>query len=298
MGLATDSHMPTDAHGASLYDLWSEVIRFRWLFLTVFLTFLIGAILLAFMSTPIYRATTVLAPVSTEESENAFASLSSQFGSFARLAGIRSTGVDDTSEVIAVMKSRSFTEEFIQAEGLLPALFAQFWDAQTGDWNVEGDDIPTLEDAYRRFDRKIRRVQQDDQTGLVVLTIEWRDSALAAEWANKLVETLNEKNRAGAIDEAQRSLEYLGAELEKTSQLGLREALYRLVEVQVRKIMLANVNLEYSFRVIDPAQPVAPDNFVSPNRMLIITAGLLAGLFLGLVTVLLAEMLTRGAPRR
>ena len=58
-------------------------------------------------------------------------------------------------------------------------------------WQVQSGEAPTMEDAYRLFD-SIRNVDEDIQTGLVTVTVDWSDPKLAAEWANGLVQDVNE----------------------------------------------------------------------------------------------------------
>ena len=57
--------------------------------------------------------------------------------------------------------------------------------------------------------------------------------------------------------------------------------------------MLARARDQYSFRVIDPAVVPDADQFVAPNRALIIFLGALAGFLLGVVMA----MATRKEPR-
>ena len=40
----------------------------------------------------------------------------------------------------------------------MPVLFEKKWDADKGDWSVDldADDVPNYNDAFKRFDRRIR----------------------------------------------------------------------------------------------------------------------------------------------
>ena len=53
-------------------------------------------------------------------------------------------------------------------------------------------------------------------------------------------------------------VEYLNQELEKTNVAELRQAIYRLIEAQIKQKTLARLRDEYVFRVLDPAAP--PDS--------------------------------------
>jgi uncharacterized protein involved in exopolysaccharide biosynthesis len=91
--------------------------------------------------------------------------------------------------------------------------------------------------------------------------------------------------RARAIEDAERSIEYLRGELQATTQVSLQQSISRLLESQMQNMMMARGNLEYAFRVVDTAR--VPKKRFTPKRTLItIGAGLIGG-FLGCALVLL-----------
>lgn len=189
-------------------------------------------------------------------------------------------------EAIALLRSRYFIEQFIEEENLLPVLFADRWDAATQSWQQSFmKKVPTLGMGFYEFDRGIRRIGEDRSTGLVVLTIDWRDRYQAAEWARKLVARVNEHMRLRAIEEAQRSIQYLERERDRTGVVEVQQAIYRLIEDQIKTIMLANVREEFAFRIIDPGVIPDDDDFIRPKRVLIIVLGFVLGLFVGIVFV-------------
>src|SRR5690606_2767647 len=106
----------------------------------------------------------------------------------------------------------------------------------------------------RYFDDNVRSISEDDETGLVTLTVEWIDPEIAAEWANILVERLNERMRRRALLEAESNVGYLQEELAKTGVVTLQQSISRLLESELQKLMLARGNEEFAFRVIDRAQ--------------------------------------------
>jgi hypothetical protein len=92
---------------------------------------------------------------------------------------------------LATLKSRQFLGSFIKDYDLLPVLFYDLWDPQKKRWTVDEDEVPTLADAYKKLDEDIVAVSQDTQTGLVELTVDWRDRERVKEWANALVARVN-----------------------------------------------------------------------------------------------------------
>jgi len=89
--------------------------------------------------------------------------------------------------------------------------------------------------------------------------------------------------RRRAIEEAETSLRYLNRELEKAKSVEVQQAIYRLIETQVKKIMLANVREEYAMRVIDPAFVPDPDEFDHPKLLSSLMAGGLVGFLFGML---------------
>jgi uncharacterized protein involved in exopolysaccharide biosynthesis len=263
--------------------LWQR----RWWIVISIIACTAAATVVAFFTTAVYRATTVMVPAGSERS-NMGAGLNAmlgQLGGLAAMAGVNVSATDiETEEALAVLKSRQFTESFIHDKQLMPVLFAHKWDAQRRTWK-EGKQ-PTAAQAYKYFSKKVREVTQDKKTGLVTLTVDWRDRQLAAEWANELVLRLNAEMRARAIAKANASVGYLESELQRTTVVATREAINRLIEGQIQRRMLANVTQEFAFRVVDRALPADLDDPIRPKKLLLIAVGFVLGAALGVLAVL------------
>lgn len=227
----------------------------------------------ALVAPKIYQSAAVLAVVENDAGGGELASVLERVGGLAALAGVVDPGKQG-DEAIFMLRSRTIGEEFIRSEGLLQEIFADKWDEDRQEWKVSaGDAPPTIQDAFRVFDTKIRSVFVDQKSGFVTVAIHWRDPVQARQWVTRLIEMVNQKMRQSDIAEATRSLEFLDQELQRTSILEIRQAMYRLVEAQTRRKMLANVREEYSFRIVDP--PVVPDanKYESPRKVLLVLLG-------------------------
>ncbi len=255
--------------------------RHRWVILGTSLTFFILATMAAFYMTPVYRAEIMLVPVK-ESGGGAMSSLLSNFGGLGVLSGLGKPQSSRKGEALAMLRSRAFLFEFFDKHDVLQVLYAGLWDSDSGKWTVPENEVPTVQRAYRRFINNIMTVSEDDGTGTVSVSIDWKDRFIAAQWANDLIAMLNETLRARVAAEAQKSIEYLNSELEEVGLVGLRQAIYRLIEAQIETIMLTNVRQEFVFRVIDPAVPPDSDRFVRPQRLRISIIGLFFGLFSGI----------------
>lgn len=248
-----------------------------------------GATAAAVLMTPVYRGSIVVAPADDPSPIGGLGGLASQLGGLARLG----LGAADNrkEEGLAILQSRSFTESFISKHDLLPKLFPDSWDESKKQWAVPADEIPSPARGYKVFDRKVRSVSDDALTGLITISIDHPDRAVVADWANMLVEDLNEVIRRRAIDEAQRSLRYLDDELRATNTVELKTGISKLVEQQLNQRMLANVRHEYVFRVIDAAMTPDKKSFIRPQRLLMIVGGIAVGLVLGLFVALIQHAL-------
>lgn len=268
-----------------------EIARLLWrsryvLLVGVLIGCLIGA-LGAWLTQPVYRATVVMMPNQDVDVADGLGSALGQVSGLAALVGAGGGGTR-VDEAIAVLESRKFTEAIIRHHELLPKLFPKAWDTAARGWRVPPEKQPSMFDGYVRFD-KLRRVRPDNKTGLVRLELVWPDVAEAATLANHVVAQLNDVLRERDIAEATRSIELLNAELSRTEIVAVREAIYRLIESNVRRRTLANVRQEYVFRVIDPAVPVDRDNYFRPQPLLYVAAGGFSGLMLGMVVVALSH---------
>jgi len=244
-----------------------------------------GAYGLSHFVPKVYRAYVLLAPVSPDGSSGSpLKSLASRYGSLAGLAGINlDAGGYATATVVAMLQSRRFIEQFIADNNLLPVLFSNRWDTAMSRW--KGSDArppPSLEDGYEVFSKRVLTVTEDRKTNLITLQIDWLDGGLASVWANTLVARVNATTRALAIENANRSIEYLNLELRGTESVELRQSIFSLLQSQMDKRMMASTRPEFAFTVIDPAQPPNRRRYVKPNRVRFALFGLAVGALLGI----------------
>lgn len=280
----------------SFSDIFRLVLGgWRWILAGVLLG-LAGGLTKIWLSEPVYRAQTVLAPISGDSGRDAVSRITGQLGLLSGMIGSLGLSSGSNRETnIATLRSRAVLERFVEREKLLPVLFAEQWDAQKADWKiVEGKpQQPTMDDAILLLDKSIRELKVDAQTGLVTLSINWRDRNLAAAWANSLVATANELIRSRVIEESRRNIEFLDAELKRTTVLERQQIIFRLIESRTSEVMMANGRPEYAFAVIDPATPPDPDKYAWPRRRLIALLGVLVGLCVGVFGVVGVEIIGR-----
>lgn len=251
-------------------------------------------IVAALLMTPVYRATVVLVPANGSSSENGgLGGMLRSASGLASLVGVNlMPGGGGEQEALAVLRSREFLEVFFAENDLLPVLFEKKRDSTRKSWK-DPDAAPTPARAYKLFTKEVLLINEDAESGLIQVSIDWTDRELAASWANELVSRLNAEMRARALHDANKSLEFLRNELEVTSLVGIQDAIGSLIEAQVNKRMLANVSEEYAFRVVDRAMAPDADDEERPKKALLAAVGLLLGGFIGVFGVLLAHEVRR-----
>lgn len=278
-----------------LFELWEIVWKEKVLVIGVTSLFALGSIFYALAQTDIYRSSALLLPAETSQPTNP---LLAQLGAAAGIAGIgaQAEGANSIGAAIAIMQSRAFAGQFIERHGLKPHLFAGKWDAQSEQSSLD----PAVYDSENKIwvvseptDQKAvdvflgaLTVTRDQSSNLVTVAIEWPDPVSAQQWVSRYIEDINNQVKQQDLLEATSSIEYLQEQLETTQLIEMRQALFQLIESQLRVVMLADVRDDYVFRTVDPAY--VPEQAARPSRSTICIVGTLLGgtLALGLVAVL------------
>lgn len=244
----------------------------------------VAAYFLSYSIEPVYRAEATLMPASAGSSNEV--GLGRNIAALGSLAGINLGSPDLPNPIFrATLESRKFAAQFISAKNLAPVLLDEDEKSRSADEESdEQREREALREALEIFMEEVFFVRDDPDTGAVRIAIEWPNPVLAAEWANELAVSLNETIRESEVADAERRLSFLNLEIEKTSIVPVKQALFNLVEREVQKIMLANVTDEYAFKIIDPALVPSSDDFVWPQRVPIAA---LSGILIALLLVAL-----------
>jgi uncharacterized protein involved in exopolysaccharide biosynthesis len=253
-----------------LWELWDILWSEKWWIIGASLLFGAGGATYSLLQTPVFEAKVVLSPAQQTQGSGA-SSLLAQFAPIAGIAGISAS----PQFGVATLQSVQFAEEFIIKNDLLPTLLE----------GVEGaeDQKPDIRDGVRIFQQQVAKIASDVKTGLVTITVSWKDPNMAAAWANELARAANDTIRDRALATAERNLAYLKAELPTTTSVTVQESIGRLLDQEMQTVMLAKGNPEYAFKVIDPAK--VPKTRSSPNRTQITLVSLIAGGLLGVLFV-------------
>jgi uncharacterized protein involved in exopolysaccharide biosynthesis len=266
------------------------------------------AVIYAITRNPLYETEALLAPAPEERLPGG--GLSSLMGSFSAIGdilGLAGAGMD-IEETVAVLRSREFTDRFLEVHGVLPYLFPDQWDADKRQWKEgAGSDTglvagmrkrlddwasrdapvkggaeqrpgPSPEEAYKRFD-KLRNVVIDRRTKFVRLTLRARTPELAQTWANDMIKDLNAALQGKAENEAAKAVDVLGRRVASEQIESIRVTAAKLLESHLQRQVLAEVRQDYAVKVLDP--PTLPERRAYPRRTRMVIIGCALGILLG-----------------
>ncbi|WP_050908805.1 MULTISPECIES: Wzz/FepE/Etk N-terminal domain-containing protein [Vibrio harveyi group] len=281
-----------------LRELFKALWKGKWIIIATTFIFAIGSVLYALSLPNIYKADALLAP--TESASGGLSKMAGQLSGLAALAGVNLGGNESSQADLAVqvMKSRQFVEAFIHDHDLLvPLMAAKGWDltskklildedlynSRDNKWLRKAKGLrvakPSSQEAFEVFSKNTLTISQNKESGLYTVSVKHYSPYIAQQWVNWLIEDINNVMRERTIAEASQNLTYLNTQLQKTSVTDMQSTFYKLIEEQTKSLMLAEVQEEFVFKVIDPA--VVPEVKYGPQRALICLLGALLGIMFG-----------------
>lgn len=287
-----------------LKELFLALWKGKWIILLLTTLFAVGGVLYALSQPNTYKAEAILASASDSKS-GGLAAMASQFGGLASLAGISlgGGGTDGKATALAILQSRQFLNTFIEKHDLLVPLMAgakwseasdellldpKIYDVSSKTWlrevPVGKSPTPTEWEAYKQF-KTLINISESKDNGLVTLSITHLSPTIAKQWVDWLVIDLNASIKKESLDDTRRNIRYLEAQIENTSISDMQTVFYQLIEEQTKNLMLAQVQEEFAFKIIDPA--VVPEEKAGPKRALICVLAVLLGGMLGVAIVLI-----------
>jgi len=249
-----------------------------------------------------YRATALVSPA--QDSGGGLSGALGQLGGLASLAGVSIGGGESSEAQVAqeIMRSRGFIEEFISENNIDVEVFAaQGWDRGSNQLDIDSDlydagssqwvrDAPagkTVEPTgwqlYKGFSEMFS-VSEDRKTGMISISVEYFSPEIAKQWVDQLIIGINQHMQSRKLDKVNTNIQYLEAQIQKTSIAEMREVFYTIIEEQIKSKMLAEASPEYAFVTVSPA--MVPEEKSQPKRALICILGTLLGGMLSVLWVL------------
>ena len=287
--------------GLSMTQMMGVLWKGKFLIIGVCAFFSVISVAIALYLPNIYRSEVILTPA---KQDSAMGGLSGDLGGLASLAGVNlGGGADDKSQLaLRVLTSRSFLSEFVIKHQILPNLMAvdewnpiknklhynpDIYDVTSNQWLREAKfprkSEPSTQEAYDVL-LDIISITTDKSSGLITLSVDHLSPFVSKQWADWLVEGINDEMRKRDLNEALKTIEYLKDKLKQTQIAEMQTILFQLIEEQTKTIMLAEVLDEYVFKTVDGA--IVPELKNSPKRALICVLGTILGFIFSLFIVL------------
>jgi LPS O-antigen subunit length determinant protein (WzzB/FepE family) len=287
------------------YDLsLKEIFDALWakaFFITIFTAiFAISSVFYALSIPNIYKSETVLAFSSSDSTLSRMSG--SSLGGLASLAGVN-IGAESTSDseiVLQVMQSWGFIEEFIKKNELEVDIIAakgwnkkenkliyddEIYDEKNNKWLRESTEFipsnPTSYELYERFNG-MYSVSKDPLNGLISVSIEHFTPDSAKNILEIFIQETNDFMRNRKLEQVNQNIKYLQSQVKKTTVSETRKALYSLIQEEYKNKMLAEVNFDFSFVVVQKA--MTPEIKAKPKRAQIV---LLMTLFAGILSCII-----------
>jgi LPS O-antigen subunit length determinant protein (WzzB/FepE family) len=280
--------------------LWAGKIKI----IAITALFAIASVIYALSVPNQYKATALLAPA--QSSGGGLSGALGQLGGLASLAGVSIGGGESSEAQIAqeIMKSWNFIESFIADNDLAVEVFAaegwskgsntlkiddDVYDVEKNEWLIEDDDTgelrpPSSWKLFEKFSEQLA-VSEDKKSGLVSVSIEYYSPQIAKQWLDMYVSAVNAHMQQRQVAKVTNNINYLQAQIEKTSIAEMREVFYTIIEEQTKNKMVAEASPEYAFVAVSPS--MVPEEKSQPKRALICILGTLLGGMLSVLLVLI-----------
>ncbi|MFO1518603.1 MAG: Wzz/FepE/Etk N-terminal domain-containing protein [bacterium] len=176
-----------------------------------------------FWITKKYQAEVAIMPLTQSSGGGGLAALASQFssipmvgGQLSGLAGLAG-GSQKSGQIMSILKSRTFIENIINQFDLMKtSLYKGRWDAQKNEWKPDYfGKTPVMEDAVKKFRKKVLSVEDDKKTSLIKIDVELSDPELAAKVANRIIVELQDFISHNQLTVAKRNRVFIEEQLQK-----------------------------------------------------------------------------------
>jgi len=287
---------PQDYDEIDLRELFSVLWAGKKLIAAITALFAVASLIYALSLADEYQASVVVAPA--DAGGSALGNMAGQLGGLASIAGINIGPSENTEtlEAMEIMQSWGFIEEFIKTNDLGMSVYAaedwdkasnslklddELYDIKSNVWLINDEDSdgqrpPTSWELFKQFDKKLK-VSQDKTSNLITISIEYYSPQLAKQWVEIFVRSINDFMRDRKLQQVNRNIEYLTAQVEKTAIADMREVFYQIIEEQIKSKMLAEASPEYAFVTVSKA--MIPEEKSKPQRALICIVGIVLGVF-------------------
>jgi len=215
-----ESRVTSHGDEINLLDYWRVVKKYRKMIVVILAATSVAAVIISLLLPKSYKAEALVVPVSQKGGGGGgLGALASQFGGLASMAGIAMPGMaDDTSKFMAILKSRTLTENVINRENLMPILFEKMWDAKAGKWKTDDPEkTPNMESTVTTM-RALVTVVDDKKKKTIKVSGEFNKPDLAARVVNAYLDELQKFISTNAFTTAKRNRIFIEGQLEENKE--------------------------------------------------------------------------------
>ncbi|RMF93042.1 MAG: hypothetical protein D6734_10955 [Candidatus Schekmanbacteria bacterium] len=216
----------------NLLDYWRVIVKHKKFIRNLFFASVILTAIVSLIMTKIYRAQTTIMPVSSSASQGLAAQLSSIPFAGAFLGSAATS--NPLNKIYNVLKSRSVSEAVINSLELKKVFFEDEWDEEEQRWE---DEEPYMEDTIKKLN-KIISISRDIKSGLITITVTYKDPELCAKIANQFTKELQKALNEKTFTVAKKNRIEIEKELNKT-KTKLKDAEERLAKFQENSKVLS-----------------------------------------------------------
>lgn len=286
------------ASGFDLVDLFTLLYEKKILILIFSGLFMVGGLVYITNSEPYYHSSIVFTspPESLMSGQTGGQDLLGGVGSLIGVGGKTSPA---TAFTLSILESRDFAATFFKKHDVMPILVPKYWDEKSSKWKpvessalgkvknfflgeeplfIKDNEEIIAELAYKEFN-DIMSIDINKDTQIITLNIDWKNPIEASKWANQLLNLLNETMRERTISQSNKRVTYLQVEIEKSKVASVKKILSFLLENELKTKMVANVQEDFSFTIIDQAYPASRP--FRPRKIVILVLCLIGGFLMG-----------------
>ena len=150
-----------------------------------------------------------------------------------------------------------------------------------------------MHEAVKLFREDMLSVSEETLSGVIHVSVTWRDRQVAAIWCNSLIEFTNRQMQSEAEAITARRVRFLQEEYGRADLVAVQSAIGALLQTELTRKMDSITRPEFAFRVVDPA--AAPDDRypVRPHKAVVGLVAGVAGTLIGLAVLVVRRRRAR-----
>lgn len=274
----------------NLLDLLIVLLKHKFLIIGVVFVAAIGSVIYALSLPNIYRSEATIIARAEEKTAmpSAFAALGGLGGIAGEMLGLGGGG--SLAKFETVLNSRTFATKIYKEhrDEILPVLYEDAWDAETKEWHGDVEKPPTIQDITKAISEMLI-VKADKKTGILTVQVEHTDPAYAKKMVDYYLTELSDSLRGETLRDAAENQKFLNEQIEKVSDVLLKEKIYVLLAKEIEKETFARAQNPYSFQILDP--PIIPDldKRAKPKRSMICMLSVIVAFFMAIFLAFFLE---------